>query len=729
MKKLSFKKPDWYLTSILLLAAFLYGWGIWDAGSANSYYTAAITSMTQSWHNFWYGAFDPAGFITVDKPPIALWFMAISAKIFGIQGWSIVLPSVLAGIGSVYLLYRLIKPRFGLWAGRTAALVMTITPTVVANSRTNNMDAILVFFLLLAVFTLTRAVKKRSLWLVFLAFATIGIAFNIKMLQAFMVLPAMLFYYWIASRKTFKKKTVGLLTAIVSLTLFTVAYPVAVDSVSSNNRPYIGSSQSNSLLELAFGYNGTERLLGQTSGTGGTFGGMGKNNQKTKQNQAPTGGQPGNQSKNATKQVTTNNQNTTNNNGAPTPKTKNSTKQSSGNGAQTPPSGSGKNNQTPPSGSKNGQPTPPSGSGKKKSMKQPGGRGKNGPTGGGNSAFAIGSAGPFRLFQSDLGSQIGWFLPFAFLGMGTGLWAFRKKGNKWYQLSEKQKDVILWSGWFVPVYGFFSVASFFHPYYTIMLAPAIAALTAISVAATAKVVKEGSDKEKIVAKVLLALTIIGTGALQAYYAWSTTPVVAILVLVLSIVSALLFFLKISFGKQAAIMTTVTSLAILSGFWALTPTLSHNSAAIPAASPSLLSQKGSSDMGGQVDSALLSYTKKNQGSAKYLFATTDSNSASGYIIKSKKAVMAIGGYNGTDPTMTLSQFKKLVKSGQLRYFVVGNTKSSTGNVAKILSWVQENGTKVSYSTKNNTSTNSKQQGPEFGGQSGNQTLYDLSSLAN
>ncbi|CAK1249351.1 PMT family glycosyltransferase ArnT/Agl22 [Fructobacillus fructosus] len=106
--------------------------------------------MVQFWHNFWYGAFDPAGFITVDKPPVALWFMAISSKIFGVHGWSIVLPSVLAGIGSVALLYQLITPKFGPWAGRLAALVMTLTPTVVANSRTNNMDVILIFFLLLA---------------------------------------------------------------------------------------------------------------------------------------------------------------------------------------------------------------------------------------------------------------------------------------------------------------------------------------------------------------------------------------------------------------------------------------------------------------------------------------------------------------------------------------------------------------------------------------------------
>ncbi|MBS9335274.1 glycosyltransferase family 39 protein [Fructobacillus sp. M1-13] len=708
---------DWYLVGILVLATFLYGWGIWDAGSANSYYTAAITSMTQSWHNFWYGAFDPAGFITVDKPPIALWFMAISAKIFGVHGWSVVLPSVLAGIGSVFLLYQLLTPKFGLWAGRLAALVMTLTPTVVANSRANNMDAILVFFLLLAVWVLMKAVSRQRFWLVLLAFAIVGIAFNIKMLQAFMILPAMLVFYWLATKLPWKKKVLWLLAAMASLGLFTVAYPAAVDSVSSSSRPYIGSSQTNSLMELAFGYNGTERLLGQTSGTGGSFGGMGKNNkqsknqQKNNNNQAPTG-TPGTQKPTGTKAPSAQTTNNKMNGQAPNGQAQ------QGNPPQKP---SKRGTQ-----SQNGQ--QPSGQmGKSKNFA----KGAKGGMGGGNSAFAIGSAGPFRLFQSDLGSQIGWFLPFAFLGMGLGYWAFRKKGNKWYQISDEQKDVLLWAAWFVPVYGFFSVASFFHPYYTIMLAPAIAALTAIAAAAVGRMVQEKEKKESSLAKALLALTIVSAAALQAYYAWSYFPVAASLILILSLAVAALWLIPGKWKTRHKVFLTIAVLSALSGFWALTPTLAHKSAAIPAASPSLLSQKGSSDMGGSVDSALLSYTKKHQGSAKYLFATTDSNSASGYIIKSGQAVMALGGYNGTDPTMTLTKFKKLVKEGQIKYFVVGNTKSSTGNIAKILSWVQKNGSKVSYSSQSEDSTNQTNQmpGQNMGGQNGTATLYDLSQALN
>lgn len=204
------KKRRWifdpYLLVILLLALFLYGWAIWQAGSANSFYTAAITSMTQSFKNFWYASFDPAGYITVDKPPVALWFMAISAKIFGVHGWSVVLPSVLFGVASVYLMYCLIKPYFGKLAGRLAALAMTLTPIVVADSRTNNMDATLIFFLLLALFFLEKAVISKKPWWVMGSFALVGVAFNVKMLQAFMILPAMYLFYWSAARENWKQK-------------------------------------------------------------------------------------------------------------------------------------------------------------------------------------------------------------------------------------------------------------------------------------------------------------------------------------------------------------------------------------------------------------------------------------------------------------------------------------------------------------------------------------------
>lgn len=706
-------KFDWYLVAILVLSAFLYGWGIWDAGSANSYYTAAITSMTKSWSNFWYGAFDPAGFITVDKPPVALWFMAISAKIFGIHGWSVVLPSVLAGIGSVYFMYKLVAPKFGAWPGRIAALVMTLTPTVVANSRTNNMDAILVFFLLLAIFILQKAVSKKNIWLVILSFGLVGVSFNIKMLQAFMILPAMLVYYWIAIKIPWKKKVAWLFAAVASLAIFTLAYPVAVDSVNKSNRPYIGSSQKNSLLELAFGYNGTERLLGQSTGTGGAFPGMGSTKKASGKGMTGTkpSGKGGKGQKPSGKPTTGQQPGATNGNPM--------------NGQQP-----GGNTRKGMIGKKPGQQSANS------KVKMPNSKAKTGKMGkmaqgGGNNAFAIGTAGPFRLFQSDLGSQIGWYLPLAILGLLAGLFGFKRREDKWYQISDEQKEVVLWAGWFVPVYGFFSVASFFHPYYTIMLAPAIAALTAIGGAAVDKLAKEDGYRP-LIARIFISLGTVSTLLLQAYYVWSYYQIISIILVIVAVLLAIWWLLPKQTNYKIKILVSLISIVTMAGWWSLTPTLSHSSDAIPAASPTLLGQTSGTamGMGSEVNTQLMNYTEKHQGSAKYLFATTDSNSASGYIIKTGKSVMAIGGYNGTDPTMTLSEFKQLVKSGQLKYFVMGNnSKATSGQIGKILSWVKKNGTTVNYSSTTATSKTKQNPMQGMGMQSQNATLYDLSTIYN
>ncbi|ERL66390.1 YycA [Schleiferilactobacillus shenzhenensis LY-73] len=781
------RRIDWWLVAVLILAAFLYAWNIWEAGSANDYYTAAVVSMTKSWHNFWYGAFDPAGFITVDKPPVALWFMAISGKIFGVYGWSVVLPSVLFGIGSVYLIYAMVKRQFGAWPARLSALVMTLTPIVVADSRTNNMDATLIYFMLLATDCLFLAVQKKRPWLVVVSFALIGVSFNIKMLQAFMILPALILFYWLASTQPWKKRLVTFTGAAAALAVFTLAWPLQVDSTSAASRPYIGSSDKNSVMDLAFGYNGSERLLGQTSGIGGTFGaGMtGKTNGKT------TGGMPGGTAPGAgtTKKGTT------------TAKSKTTTKKS-GTTAQaatgTPPSGtkapSSAKGGTPPSGTKGG--TPPSGgkapSGTKapSSTKQgttankntttkkstttksksktaltaqggtppknfkggkrgnftpptggkgrqggPGGMGGNrrggrGGMGGGGGAFNIGTAGPLRVFQSALGPQISWLLPMALIGFISAFVYYVDRKRKWWQLSMQQKHLGYWLAWLVPVMGFFSIASFFHPYYMIMLAPPIAVLAGIGLYTMFKQFR-GSWKKWTT--YLLPVGIAVTVALQAWYLtqyYTVWPWVLIIAGILVIAGLLATRLR-RFRKTMVGVTLVTLLAA-PGFWSITPTLAGESVAIPTAGPDLLSQGGNASGGlgsGSVNSGLLKYLEAHQGSAKYLFAVSDASTAAPYIIKTGKAVMALGGFNGTDPTLTLAQFKTLVKNGELKYYYSSGKNSNT-TIAK---WVAKNGKKIAaskYGSSTTSQSSGRQGGPGggggFGGMGGSGTLYQLSA---
>ncbi len=756
---------DWFLVGILISALFLYAWKIWEAGSANDFYTAAIVSMTKSWKNFWYASFDPAGFITVDKPPVALWFMAISAKIFGVHGWSVVLPSVLFGVGSVYLMYRLVQPKFGRIAGNLAALTMTLTPIVVADSRTNNMDATLIFFLLLALYVLQKATQAQRPWFVMLSFGLIGVAFNVKMLQAFMILPIMYVYYWLATKKPWRRKLGHLALATLSLVFFTLLWPLSVDLTSASERPYEGGSETNSVLELAFGYNGTQRLLGQTTGTGARFSGMGGSRSEMGGGQTPPSGDGTAQAGGNTAGVsdgTTGNTNSGNNTQAGTPP------------AGTPPSGSPGNSNGATTGNSQGQGgTPPSGTAPSgngqtdgttngnttagngtdgtttngnttngntangnttngnttNGTTTPGGPGgqqmRTGGPGGGNGgaggAFNIGTAGPFRIFQKALGQQVSWLLAVAMVGLIGAFYFYRRRKNRWYQTTARQNEVILWAGWLILTYGFFSVASFFHPYYMIMLAPAIAALVGIGLPA---IWRQFWAKRNHWTLALLPLAILVTSGLQAWYVYSYYPWLSwILLLAGATAVALLLIGKFSNLKKklvpSILVSSTIAMVIAPAWWSLTPTLSGESAAIPYASPSLLST-GGSQAGGlgseTVNSGLLSYLQKHQGSATYLFATTDSGTAAPYIIATGDAVMAIGGFNGTDPAITLNQFKQLVKSGQLKYFYVAG-KSSNNTIVK---WVEKYGKQVAASKYGGTDTTSTSQNSGAGQTNGTTT---------
>ncbi|MEJ8306029.1 glycosyltransferase family 39 protein [Saccharibacillus sacchari] len=264
------KKIDPIPAMLALAALFLSLYQIQKSGNLNAYYTAAVTSMTQSFHNFFYNSFDPGGFISIDKPPVAFWLQAISVKLLGLHSWTLALPSALAFAGSVILLYLIVRASFGLAAGRLAALILTFTPIAAAVSRTNNVDSVLVFFLLLAVYVLTRAVANGSLFQLCLAFALVGVGFNTKMLQAYLVLPAFFVFVWAAyrMRKSDWKKTLRHLTAATGvLVAVSLSWAIIVDATPADQRPYVGSSQHNSVLELALGYNGIGRLTGDLSGS------------------------------------------------------------------------------------------------------------------------------------------------------------------------------------------------------------------------------------------------------------------------------------------------------------------------------------------------------------------------------------------------------------------------------------------------------------------------------
>jgi 4-amino-4-deoxy-L-arabinose transferase-like glycosyltransferase len=270
--------PAWVRPSLILLllsTALAYIWALGDSGWANSFYAAAVQAGTKSWKAFFFGSSDASNFITVDKPPASLWVMEISARIFGLNSWSLLVPQALEGVASVGLLYATIRRWFRPSAALLAGAVMACTPVAVLMFRYNNPDALLVLLLTLAAYATVRALERAStLWLV-MAASAVGLGFTTKMLQAFLVLPAIGLVYLVAAPTSLGRRIRQLLLAGVALVISAGWWVAAVSLTPAADRPYIGGSQDNSLLNLIFGYNGLGRLSGNESGSVGGAGAAG----------------------------------------------------------------------------------------------------------------------------------------------------------------------------------------------------------------------------------------------------------------------------------------------------------------------------------------------------------------------------------------------------------------------------------------------------------------------
>src|SRR4051794_34471898 len=181
------RRPE--LLGLLVLAAVLNGWHLGRNGYANEYYSAAVRSMSSSWHAFLYGSFDASGAMTVDKPPLALWVQALSVKVFGFSSWAMLVPEALMGVATVWLVYDLVQRRFGRVGGFAAGLVLALTPMAVAISRHNNPDALLILCSVAALWFLVRGLEDgRMRWLVLCGVA-VGLGFEAKMGVALMIVP------------------------------------------------------------------------------------------------------------------------------------------------------------------------------------------------------------------------------------------------------------------------------------------------------------------------------------------------------------------------------------------------------------------------------------------------------------------------------------------------------------------------------------------------------------
>jgi 4-amino-4-deoxy-L-arabinose transferase-like glycosyltransferase len=252
--------PGAALVAILLLSTFLEFFQLDQEGYANTYYAAAVKSMLTSWHNFFFASFDSGGFVSLDKPPLGFWIQAASAKLFGFSGWSLLLPEALAGVLSVALLYYLVARVFGRGAGLVAALVLALTPVSVVTNRNNTIDSLLILVLLLSIWTISLAIERGKLRWLLLSMLLVGLGFNIKMLQAYLVLPALILMYLFAAPFSWPKRIAHLALGLLVLLAVSFSWAFIVDLVSVSQRPFVSDSGTNSELSLILGYNGLGRV-------------------------------------------------------------------------------------------------------------------------------------------------------------------------------------------------------------------------------------------------------------------------------------------------------------------------------------------------------------------------------------------------------------------------------------------------------------------------------------
>ncbi|MFE2330624.1 ArnT family glycosyltransferase [Streptomyces coelicoflavus] len=260
---------------LLLATAVLYLYNLSASGYANSFYSAAVQAGSQSWKAFFFGSLDAGNAITVDKPPAALWPMALAVRIFGLSSWSVLVPEVLMGVATVAVVYAAVRRRFSPAAGLIAGAVLALTPVAALMFRFNNPDALLALLMSVACYLVVRALEDgRTKWLVW-AGAAIGFAFLAKTLQAFLILPALALVYGVCAPVRLRKRLGQLALATAAIVVSGGWWVAVVELWPASSRPYIGGSQHNSFLELTFGYNGLGRLNGEETGSVGGGGGPG----------------------------------------------------------------------------------------------------------------------------------------------------------------------------------------------------------------------------------------------------------------------------------------------------------------------------------------------------------------------------------------------------------------------------------------------------------------------
>ena len=596
--------PSWArpaLFGLLLATLVLYTWNLTASGYANSFYSAAVQAGSESWKAFFFGSSDAASSITVDKPPASLWVMALSVRVLGLSPFAILLPQALMGVATVGVVHATVKRHFGAAAGLVGGAVVALTPVAALMFTFNNPDALLTLLMALGAWATMKAIEQASpRWMVIVG-VFIGLGFLTKTLQVLLVVPFFGLAYLVAAPTTLRRRVVHSALAVAAAVLSAGWWVAIVELIPASARPYIGGSQTNSFLELTFGYNGLGRLNGDETGS--------------------VGG------------------------------------------------------------------------------------------GGGGRGGGWGETGLLRMFSSSVGDQVSWLIPAALILLAAGLW-FRGRRPR---TDLRRAAYLVWGGWLVVTMLVFSfMAGIFHEYYTVALAPAIGALVGMGA------VEAWERRSHEVGTIVLAAataaaatwSFILLSRTTAYGDWLRVGVLAVGM------AAALLVLATRWMHARAVPLVVAGALVAGlagpGAYAVSTTAQGHTGSIVTAGPAGTSRGPGGTrtvtgggmgggMGGLLDAstpstAVVAALSANADRYTWIAAAVGSQTAAGLQLGTELPVMAIGGFNGSDPSPTLAQFQAYVAAGQIHYFAgggrgFGGQNGGSDAASQISSWVRQTFTEV------------------------------------
>jgi 4-amino-4-deoxy-L-arabinose transferase-like glycosyltransferase len=609
--------------AVLALSALLELVKLAQNGYANTFYAAAVKSMLRSWHNFFFVASDPNGLITVDKPPLALWLQALSAKVFGFAPLSLLVPEAICAVLAVALMYWIVAPRFGRLAALASALALAVFPSFVAVSRDNGVDPLLILLMLAAAGAAITAIESGRLrWLVASA-VLVGLAFNTKSLAALLCVPGMGLGYLVCAPGSLKRRLGQLVVGAVVLAAVAISWSLVVDLTPAAQRPYVGGSINNSEFQLEFGYNGFGRVGGQQGGPGDIHASL-------IPSQLVPLMRPG---------------------------------------VNLPPSAAERRHlkalahqHRAPASKPAVKSAPPVSAASTTRARGP------------VIPFS-GTHSPLRIFASGLGDQAGWLVPLALIGMLAI--AVLARGRR----DRRTAVLFVLGGWFLVELATLDFsAGIVHPYYASALGPGLAAMVGGGAVAIAALLRNPAARRAPLVYAIAVLAVACTVAVQlvlmdreGYPLWWRIPLVALCAVAL--IAIPLLRARAGWGLGLAVAALIVAPAV----YCFSVWLAPVEGTFPTAGPYRAAGWGGFDLSGYdlvPFRGLRAFLRANGATRPFTVLAQSAGQAAPLILLGVDA-SAEGGYGARDPALSNTRLADLVAAGKARYVMISGSYALRG----------------------------------------------------